>query len=81
MASPLPTGKQSVNLASTAVPGSRIRRDPPKPEKVKIVVDPESRDQFDAIVGITAFALAIAVILLGVALYGGWSPSQYTLEI
>lgn len=82
MASPLKTGKQSVNLASAPrVPGSRIRRDPPPPAKALVVVDPEERDRRDVILGVTIFALAIFVIIFAFGHYSGWSPSQYTVEI
>lgn len=79
MASPLRTGKKSVNL-STPVRISRIRRDPPPPVKK---VNPRERDERDTrsgIIGVVAFALAIAVILLGFSSAAGWSPSQYTLR-
>lgn len=81
MAAPLPTGKQTVNLASGEVRVSRIRRDPPPPPKPEIYVDPEDRDRRDAIIGITLFALAIFVIVLAVGAYNGWSPSQYTFRM
>jgi hypothetical protein len=81
MTRPLPTGKQSVNLASPAAPGSRIRRAPPPPVKETKVVDPEERDRRDVILGVTTFALAIFVIIFAFASYSGWSPTQYTVEI
>ena len=71
--------KQSVNL-STPVRVSRIRRDPPPPVKK---VDPRERDERDTrngVIGVAAFALAIAIILLGVSSAAGWSLSQYTLR-
>ena len=81
MASPLKTGKQSVNLASPRAPGSRIRRDPPPAVKEVVVHDPEERDQWVVAIGVLTFALAIFVIIIGFASYSGWSPTQYTVEM
>ena len=81
MASPLQTGKQSVNLAaSSGVRVSRIRRDPPPAVKEKAVVHPEERDQWVVIVGICAFALAIFTLVLAFGSYSAWSPRAYTIE-
>jgi len=81
MASPLQTGKQSVNLAASGAPGSRIRRDPPPAVKEIVVRDREERDRWDVIVGVLTFALAIFVIIFAFGSYSGWSPSQYTVRI
>ena len=86
MASPHPTGKQSVSLApkltSSGVRVSRIRRDPPPAAKVeKIVLNPEERDQWTVVVGILTFALAIFVIVVGFSSYSRWSPAQYTIQM
>ena len=81
MASPLPTGKQSVNLAPGAPRGSRIRRDPPAAVKELEVRDPNERPTAMVIIGIVSFALAIAIITLGIASAAGWSPSQYTVHV
>ena len=95
MASPIPSGKQPVNLASNPAPGrpssklassgppgSRIRRDPPPAVKEKaVVLDAEEREQWALIGGVLTFALAIFFIIIAFASYGGWSPSQYTLEL
>jgi len=81
MASPLKTGKQSVNLASKGVPGSRIRRDPPPPVKALPVRDPEDVDRRDVLIGILAFTLALFVILLAFAAWSGWTPRAYIVEI
>ena len=80
MASPLPTGKQSVNLAPSAAPGSRIRRDPPPAVKELVVRDPNERDARMVVIGIVTFALALFVILVAFASYIGWSPRQYTVH-
>jgi len=80
MARPLPTGKQSVNLAPPAVRVSRIRRDPPPIVKEKIV-HPDVVDRRDVVIGVVAFALAIFVILLAFSKYSGWSPREYTIEL
>lgn len=81
MASPLKTGKKSVNLASQGPRVSKIRRDPPPAVKELVVRDPEERDQWEVIVGVLTFALAIFVIIFAFASYSGWSPTQYTVRI
>lgn len=81
MASPLKTGKQSVNLARAPVRGSRIRRDPPPVVKKIEVRDPEDRDRQMVIVGIVSFALAIVIIAIGISAAYGWSPSDYTIHL
>jgi hypothetical protein len=78
MASPLPTGKQSVNLAADGVRVSRIRRDPPRQVKEVAVRDPEETDTRNAVIGVLTFALALFVIAIGFSSFAGWSPSQYT---
>jgi hypothetical protein len=80
MTRPLSTGKQSVDLAS-AVPGSRIRRDPPPAVKELVVRDREGRDQQIVVIGVVAFALALFIIIVGFISVYGWSPSQYTIHI
>lgn len=81
MASPLKTGKQSVDLASAAPRVSKIRRDPSPAVKEIVVRDREGRDQWDVVVGVLTFALAIFVIIIAFASYAGWSPTQYTIEL
>jgi hypothetical protein len=71
MASPLKSGKQSVDLAARAVPGSRIRRDPPPPVQKIVVRDPEDRDRRMVIIGVASFALAIFAIVIGWGSYDG----------
>ena len=70
MASPLKTGKQSVRLGAP-VRVSRIRRDPPPVAKKVVEVDPSERDAWTVVVGVVAFALAIAVIIVGISAYQG----------
>ena len=89
MASPLPTGKQTVSLASpgllratavrgsNSVTGSRIRRDPPPLAKDIAVPDPDQRDTRTVVLGILTFTLALVIIMIGVASYSGWSPRDY----
>ena len=79
MAARLKSGKQTVNLASSGVKVSRIRRDPPPKVKVK-EVDPDEVDRNDVVIGVLAFTFSILVIILAFAHYSGWSPRQYTLE-
>ena len=80
MAAPLPTGKQSVNLAG-GVRVSRIRRDPPPVAKKASEREQDDRDETAVIVGVIAFALAIFVIILAFSSYHGWSPGQYTVNL
>lgn len=80
MASPLPSGKQSVSLASSAVPGSRIRRDPPPVVKKVAPRDRDARDSRTVIAGILLFELALFVIFLAVSSYNGWTPRHYIVH-
>ena len=80
MASPLKSGKQSVNLATDGPRVSRIRRDPPPKVKVKDV-DIDSVDRRDVAIGVIAFALALFVIILAVGAYNGWSPREYVVQV
>ena len=81
MASPLRTGKQSVNLASPGAPGSRIRRDPPPAVKEIVVRDRDERDKRIVVIGVASFAIALFIITIGFSSVIGWSPSQYTIHI
>lgn len=78
MASPLPTGKQSVNLAAPGVRRSRIRRDPPPAVKEVTLRERDLRDTRTVVIGIVTFALAMVVIAIAAMSYAGWSPRQYT---
>jgi len=80
MAAPLRTAKQSVNLTAP-VRVSRIRRDPPPPVKKVDIRTRNERDTRNGIIGVVAFAVAIAIILVAVGSYAGWSPSQYTVRL
>lgn len=82
MASPLKTGKQSIDLASKDPRVSRIRRDPPPPAPKELRVrDPDEVDQRVVVVGVIAFALAIMVVLIGLSSMIGWSPSDYRVRL
>lgn len=81
MASPLQTGKQSVNLAADGARVSKIRRDPPPAARKTVVPDREVVDRRAVTIGILAFALALVVIIIGFASWAGWSPKQYTIRI
>jgi len=83
MASPLPA-KKSVDLGSSPGPRvSRIRRDPPPPEKLKEVRHPDVINRSAVVVGIVVFALAIVVILIAFAIFSGmgWTPRNYTIRV
>lgn len=81
MASPLSTGKQSVNLTASKATGSRIRRDPPPPVKTTVVPDRDETDRNAVAIGIVVFTLAIAVIILGLASANGWSPREVVARL
>ena len=81
MASPLATGKQSVDMAAGAVRVSRIRRDPPPKVKEKPPRDPDVRDTRVVVIGILTFALAFFVIALAVSSYVGWTPRNYVANL
>ena len=81
MARPLPTGKQSVNLAPPEVRVSKIRRDPPPVQKELTIVDVEEREAWTVVVGIAIFALSLFVIAIGFSAFAGWSPRQYTIDV
>ena len=81
MASPLPTNKKTVDLATPVPRVSRIRRDPPPPVKQVSTAEVRERDAWTLVIGIVTFALALSIILIGVSNVSGWSPRQYTIEI
>lgn len=83
MAQPLPVRKKAVDLAGgPRRVGSRIRRaPPPKPEKKLSAAELREREKWVVIVGVSAFALALMVILLAIGMWGGWSPADYLLVI
>ncbi len=81
MASPLPTRKKTVDMATPVLRVSRIRRDPPPPVKEVTPAEIEERDTRHILIGVLAFALALFVILIGVSNFAGWSPRQYTVHI
>ena len=78
MASPLPTAKQTVNLAAPVSRGSRIRRDPPPKVKEISIADRNERDRRNVLFGIVMSAAAVIAILVGFSSYTGWSPRDYT---
>ena len=78
MASPLKTGKQSVNLAAGGTRGSRIRRDPPAPVKEISIRERDERDTRTVVIGILLVTAILLVIAAGVGNAVGWSPRQYT---
>ncbi len=80
MASPLRTGKQSVNLTAP-VRASRIRRDPPPVVKKVPVRDPDELDRRTVVIGVVTFALALFVIVIACSTYAGWSPRNYTVRL
>jgi len=81
MAGPIQTGKQSVNLAASSAPGSRIRRDPPPVVKELVVRDRDERDARIVVIGVVTFTLALIIIVIGFSSAIGWTPRQYTIHI
>ena len=81
MASPLKTGKQSVDLATSGAHRSRIRRDPPPVVKELVVRDPHERNTRMVVIGVVTFALSLFVIAIGFSSVTGWSPTQYVIHI
>ena len=81
MASPLRSGKQTVDLTAPAVRGSRIRRDPPPAVKEISIQERNERDQRMTVIGVVTFALALFVIAIGFSSVAGWSPRNYTIRI
>ena len=81
MARPLKTGKQAIDLAAKAAPGSLIRREPPPVVKQTVVPDRDEVDRRAAAIGIAVFAIAILVILFGLSSWAGWTPTEYTIRI
>ena len=81
MASPLPTGKQSVSLVTPGARGSKIRRDPPPISNEIAVADPDERDARTVVLGILTFTLALVVILIGFSSIVGWSPRDYVAHL
>ena len=81
MASPLASGKQRIDLASNAVRGSRIRRDPVPAQQELVVADLEGRDARMVLIGVVTFALAIVVASLGLMAAGGWTAKDYVVHV
>ena len=82
MAKPLASGKKSVNLATSGVRVSRIRRDPPPPKLKEITIEERNeRDRRNAVIGVLLFTIALVVILFAVSNWAGWTPRDYTLYI
>lgn len=81
MARPLSTAKQSVNLATPVVRGSRIRRDPPPVAKEAPLRDPEDYERRMMVIGIAAFTLSLIAILIGFSSLGGWNLRQHVIHI
>ena len=79
MASPLQTGKQSVDLATPGV--SRIRRDPPPVARKTVVPDRDDSHTRTVVIGVLAFAVAIVIAVIGISAATGWSPRHYTAHL
>lgn len=77
MAKPLPAAKRTVDLSAPARRMSRIRRDPPPPPERKLTrAELREREKWVIGIGVTAFALALFLIILAVNNGPGWTPGQ-----
>ena len=83
MASPLTTKKKSVNLVTEGPRVSRIRRDPPPPQKLKEVRHPDVVNRSAVVIGVLAVALALVVILIAFSIFTGlgWTLRNYTIHV
>jgi hypothetical protein len=88
MASPLgthsaPRAKKTVDLAGGArVRGSRIRRaPPPKPVRELTKEEIRERERRLVLVGVTAVALAVTIIVWGIGTNWGFSLAGYTIRM
>ena len=81
MASPSPRAKKTVDMAAPALRVSRIRRDPPPPERKVTAGEVRESEAWSVVLGIGLMALALLVILVALNNAAGWSPSQYTVYI
>ncbi|HEX6219230.1 MAG TPA: hypothetical protein VFZ35_08160 [Sphingomicrobium sp.] len=71
MNKPTARAKNKVEMARPEPRPSRIRRDPPPPEKPRQLrtYGSSEREQWIVVIGVILFALAIVVITLGVSEY------------
>ena len=81
MASPYHRAKKSIDMAAPGHRVSRIRRDPPPPERKVTAGEVKEREAWSVVLGIAAMALALLIILVAISNAAGWSPSQYTIHI
>lgn len=65
------SGKKTVELASGEARPSRIRREPPAPAPAQKPLNayPSEREVTTVVIGVLLFAIAIAIIILGVSDY------------
>jgi hypothetical protein len=81
MASPLNTGKSTVDLATGEKRVSKIRRDPPPVPRKTVIPDRDESDRRSAAIGIVVFTLGVVVIIIALGSWAGWSPSDYKVNI
>ena len=82
MAAPLGSGKQTVDLAAPGVRGSRIRRDPPPKQALRMsIAERDERHRRMMMIGVATFAAALFVIILALGSVGTWSPSEHTVHL
>jgi hypothetical protein len=80
MAKPLATSKKAVDLVRTGATVSRIRRDPPPPAKPLVIRNRREGDGRMVVLGIVSFALALFLILFGLASSGILTLDRYTIS-
>lgn len=79
MPSPSRTSKKTVDLAEPVVRVSRIRRDPPPPEKIITAAEIREHDTRTLVIGVAILSLALFVALIGVVDFAGWMPREYLI--
>jgi hypothetical protein len=88
MAAPLSTAtvsrsvKRTVDLGAPGYRGSRIRRHPsPPPAKELSPEELRERERRRVIIGVTALAVVISLIIVGIAQNWGFSLAGYTIQL
>jgi energy-converting hydrogenase Eha subunit H len=81
MASPRPARKSAVDLGAPAARVSRIRRDPPPKVKEISAAELKERQALAIVLGVTLFAFALFIALVGISKATGWSLSEYRIEL
>ena len=82
MAAPLPTRKNTVDRTKGGVRVSRIRRDPPPPPVKELTREEiRARELRAMVLGITAIAVSLFVVVWHLAQLPGWDPGKIILVL